>query len=64
MVNMKKFLEQIEANEELKARIEELSRNPKAVIEDFIRLAAEYGVILEEEKFLSESESGEASDSL
>ncbi len=64
MVNMKKFLEQIEANEELKARIEELSRNPKAVIEDFIRLAAEYGVILEEEKFLSESESGEALDSL
>ena len=46
---MKKFLEELEKNQELKAKIEELDKNPASTPKDFIRVAAEYGVELKEE---------------
>lgn len=48
---MKNFLEAIEQNEELKAKIETLNANPQAKTEDFIALAGEYGFTLTAEDF-------------
>ncbi|MCD8348393.1 MAG: Nif11-like leader peptide family natural product precursor [Lachnospiraceae bacterium] len=51
---MKEFLEAIEKNEELKAKIEALSKNPDTTVADFVALAAEYGFTLTEEDFTLE----------
>ncbi len=48
---MKQFLEAIEKNPELKAKVEALCLNPEARIEDFIALAKEYGFEITEEDF-------------
>lgn len=48
---MNKLLEEIEKNPELKAKIEELNKNPGSTAQDYIRTAAECGVELKEEDF-------------
>ena len=59
---MKKFLEEMEKNPELKAKIEELDKNPASTPKDFIEAAAEYGVELKEEDFQPVSAQGELAD--
>ena len=59
---MKQFLEELEKNQELKAKIEELDKNPASTPKDFIRVAAEYGVELKEEDFQPVSAQGELAD--
>ena len=53
---MKEFLEAIEANAELKAKMEELDKNPETKPADYIALAKEYGYELTEEDFQSDGE--------
>ena len=48
---MKRLLEEMEKNQEMKAKIEELDKNPESTLKDFIKVAAEYGVELKEEDF-------------
>ncbi|MCD8338282.1 MAG: Nif11-like leader peptide family RiPP precursor [Lachnospiraceae bacterium] len=48
---MKEFLEAIEENEELRAKVEELNRKADASPKDFSALAKEYGFDLREEDF-------------
>ena len=48
---MKKLLEEMENNQELKAKIEELNKNPKSTPKDYIQVAAEYGIAIKEEDF-------------
>ncbi len=48
---MKRLLEEMEKNQELKAKIKELDENPKSTPKDYIQVAAEYGVELKEEDF-------------
>lgn len=48
---MKKLLEEMEKNQELKAKIEELDKNSKSTPKDYIQVAAEYGIELKEEDF-------------
>ena len=48
---MKKLLEEMEKNQELKAKIEELDKNPESTPKDYIQVAAEYGIELKEEDF-------------
>ena len=48
---MKKLLEEMEKNQELKAKIEELDKNPKSTPKDYIQVAAEYGIEIKEEDF-------------
>ncbi|RKI39399.1 Nif11-like leader peptide family natural product precursor [bacterium D16-51] len=57
---MKKLLEEIEKNQELKAKIEELDKNPKSTPKDYIQAAAEYGIEIKEEDF--KTTRGELSD--
>ncbi len=59
---MKKLLEEMEKNQELKAKMEELDKNPKSTPKDYIQVAAEYGVELKEEDFKPASEQGELTD--
>ena len=59
---MKKLLEQIEQNTELKAKIEELDNNASSEPKDYIKLAAEYGIELAEEDFKPAGRQGELSD--
>ncbi len=56
---MKKFLEEMEKNPELKAKIEALDKDPKSTPIDFIEAAAKYGVELKEEDFKPASAQGE-----
>ncbi len=55
---MKKFLEEMEKNPELKAKIEELNKDPKSTPIDFIEAAAKYGLELKEEDFKPASAQG------
>ena len=48
---MKKLLEEIEKNQELKAKIQELDKNPESTPKDYIQVAAEYGIALTQEDF-------------
>ncbi|RKI39398.1 Nif11-like leader peptide family natural product precursor [bacterium D16-51] len=48
---MKRLLEEMEKNQELKAKIEELDKNPESTPKDYIRVAAEYGIEIKEEDF-------------
>ena len=59
---MKKFLEELEKNPELKAKMEELSKDPASTPKDFIKAAAEYGVEIKEEDFQPVSAQGELQD--
>lgn len=59
---MKKLLEQIEQNPELKAKIEELDNNASSKPQDYIKVAAEYGIELTEEDFKPACGQGELSD--
>ena len=60
---MEKFLEELEKNEELKAKVEELGKRADAVSADFIALAKEYGFTLTEEDFhAGQTSEGELSD--
>lgn len=59
---MKKFLEEMEKNPELKAKMEELDKNPASTPKDFIKAAAEYGVELKEEDFQPADAQGELAD--
>lgn len=59
---MKKFLEEMEKNPELKAKIEELDKDPASTPKDFIKAAAEYGVELTEEDFQPADVQGELTD--
>ncbi|MDE7428421.1 MAG: Nif11-like leader peptide family RiPP precursor [Lachnospiraceae bacterium] len=59
---MKKFLEEMEKNPELKAKIEELDKDPKSTPIDYIQAAAKYGIELKEEDFKSAGAQGELDD--
>ncbi len=59
---MKKFLEEMEKNPELKAKMEELDKDPASTPKDFIKAAAEYGVELKEEDFKPAAAQGELKD--
>lgn len=59
---MKKLLEAMEQNEELKAKVEKLDSNPQSEREDYIKLAAEYGVELKEEDLKPQEARGELTD--
>ena len=48
---MKKLLEEMEKNQELKAKMEELDKNPESTPKDYIQVAAEYGIEIKEEDF-------------
>ena len=48
---MKKLLEEMEKNQELKAKIQEMDKNPESTPKDYIQLAAEYGIEIKEEDF-------------
>ncbi|MCC8152391.1 MAG: Nif11-like leader peptide family RiPP precursor [Lachnospiraceae bacterium] len=56
---MKEFLEAVEKNEELKAKVDALSNKPDAVPADFIALAKEYGFTLTEADFAEGKTEGE-----
>ena len=51
-----------EKNLELKAKIEELDKNPASTPKDYIKAAAEYGVELKEEDFQPAGAQGELAD--
>lgn len=59
---MKKFLEEMEKNPELKAKIEQLDKDPASTTKDFIQAAAEYGLELTEEDFKPADAQGELQD--
>lgn len=59
---MKQLLEMVEQNPELKAKIEELDKNPDTTMQDIIQLTAEYGIELTEEDFKPAGRQGELSD--
>lgn len=59
---MKKLLEDLEKNPEMKAKFEQLDQNPKSVPEDYIKVAAEYGIELTKEDFQPVKEQGEITD--
>ena len=59
---MKKLLEAMEQNAELKAKIDELDKNPDSAVKDYIELASEYGIEIKEEDFQPASIQGEVSD--
>lgn len=59
---MKKLLEAMEQNAELKAKIDELDKKPDSAINDYIQLASEYGIELKEEDFKPADMQGEVSD--
>ena len=48
---MKKLLEEMEKNQELKAKIQELDKNPESTPKDYIQVAAEYGIEIKEDDF-------------
>ena len=48
---MQKLLEEMEKNQELKAKIQELDKNPESTPKDYIQVAAEYGIEIKEEDF-------------
>lgn len=48
---MKRLLEEMEKNQELKAKIEELDKSSESTPKDYIQVAAEYGIELKEEDF-------------
>ena len=48
---MKRLLEEMEKNQELKAKIEELDKNTESTSKDYIQVAAEYGIEIKEEDF-------------
>ena len=48
---MKKLLEEMEKNQELKAKMEELDKNLESTPKDYIQVAAEYGIEIKEEDF-------------
>ncbi len=48
---MQKLLEEMEKNQELKAKIQELDKNPESTPKDYIQVAAEYGIEVKEEDF-------------
>ncbi|MCC8152394.1 MAG: Nif11-like leader peptide family RiPP precursor [Lachnospiraceae bacterium] len=54
---MKQFLEEMEKNEELKAKVEELNNRGDSTVEDFIALTKEFGFALTEEDFFGEKKS-------
>ena len=59
---MKKLLEEMEKNEELKSKVEKLDQDPKSAPKDYIELAAEYGIELKEEDFKPANGQGELND--
>ncbi len=62
---MKQFLEAIEKNPELKAKVEALGKNPEVKVADFIALAKEYGFEITEEDFkVTEAGEGLSDDEL
>ncbi len=59
---MKKLLEEMEKNQELKAKIKELDENPKSTTKDYIQVAAENGLELTEADFQPAGSVGELAD--
>ena len=59
---MKKLLEEMEKNEELKSKVEKLDQDPGSAPKDYIELAAQYGVELKEEDFKPADVKGELSE--
>lgn len=59
---MKKFLEEMEKNQELKAKIEQLDKDPASTPKDYVRIAAEYGLEITEEDFKLADAQGELQD--
>lgn len=55
---MKKLLEEMEKNAQLKEKIEKLDQDPKSAPKDYMELAAEYGIELKEEDFKPAGEQG------
>ncbi len=60
---MKEFLEALEENEELKAKVEELCKDKDSGSKEIIALAKEYGFTLTEDDFtITQNPNGEISD--
>ncbi len=52
---MKKLLEEIAHNLEFRAKIAELDKDTSSKLDDYLKVAAEYGIEIEEEDFQHEN---------